>query len=302
MKALLVDPADPTGFSLGEVNEPVAGPGQVLIEAHYASLNRSDLDDPRPGGVPGRDVAGIVLKSSRGGPDVGTRVLALAEGAFAAKVVADVESLAEVPDDVDLATAATLPVAGLAAMQALRAGLLDAPLKGARVLVTGASGAVGRFAVQLSAYGGAETVALVGDRGRADEISRLGADEIVTDLSDVDEPVDLVLETVGGATLVAAWGLLAANGVVQCIGASSGQPATFPSAALAGRARTLSSFLIAPPIAPDLQALVRLVADDSLQVHIAWRGPLSRVAEAADALKHRRLGGKAVLDLRSRAR
>jgi len=310
MRGVVVDPDAPAGFRLDrQVADPVPGPGQVLIEAHHASLNRGDLNDARSGRVPpgsvlGSDVAGVVIAAAAdgSGPVVGARVVALTSGAFAQRVVADVDALAIVPDSVDLAVAAALPVAGLAAVQALRAGLLETPLKGARVLITGASGGVGRFAVQLGAYGGAHVIAVVGDPTRADEMAVLGAEETVTDVTQLDAPVDLVLDTVGGAQLVAAWALLAPGGNLQCIGASSGEPATFPPYAMVGPAKSLTSFLITAPVGPDLDALVRLVEAGSLHVPVAWRGPLTRVEEAADALRGRRVGGKAVLDVLTKPR
>lgn len=304
MRAVVVDPDTPAGFRLARVDDPVPGPGQVLIEAHHASLNRGDLNDARSGRVPpgavlGSDVAGVVLRAAAdgSGPSVGARVVALTSGAFAQRVAADVDALAVVPEGVELATAAALPVAGVAAVQALRAGLLETPLKGARVLITGASGGVGRFAVQLGAYGGAHVIAVVGDPGRVDELAALGAEEVLTDVTQLDAPADLVLDTVGGGQLVAAWALLAPGGSVQCVGASSGQPATFPPYALVGPAKSLSSFLITAPVAPDLAALVRLVETGALRVPVSWRGPLARVEDAAAALRERRVAGKAVLDV-----
>jgi len=303
---VVVDPDAPAGLRVDHVEAPVPGPGQVVIDAHHASLNRGDLNDARSGRVPpgavlGSDVAGVVVKTAKAGPPVGARVVALATGAFAQRVVADVDALAVVPDSVDLAQAATLPVAGVAAVQALRAGLLEAPIKGARVLVTGATGGVGRFAVQLAAFGGAHVIAVVGDPARAAELAELGADEVVTDLAQIDAPVDLVLDSVGGGQLVAAWLLLAPGGSVQCIGASSGEPATFPPYSTVGPAKSLSSFLITAPVAPDLAALVRLVDEGSLRAPVAWRGPLARIGEAADALLARKIAGKAVLDLKARS-
>jgi NADPH:quinone reductase-like Zn-dependent oxidoreductase len=306
VKAVVADPQAAAGVRWGEVADPVPGPGQVLVETHHVSLNRGDLNDARsgrvaPGAVLGSDVAGVVIAAAKraDGPAVGTRVVALAQGAFAQRVAVDIDQLAPVPDGVDLAEAATLPVAGVAAVQALRAGMLETPIKGARVLVLGASGGVGRFAVQLAAYGGGHVIAVVGNPDRAGELTELGADEVVPDPSTVDVPVDLVLDTVGGPQLVTAWGLLAPGGSVQCIGASSGQPATFPAYSTVGPAKTLSSFLITAPVGPDLAALVRLVAAGSLRVPIAWRGPLAKITDAVDALVARRLPGKAVLDLRA---
>jgi NADPH2:quinone reductase len=309
IRAVVVDPEEPAGVRLDRVEEPVPGPGQVLIEAHHVSLNRGDLDDVRSGRVPpgavlGSDVAGVVIETAAdgSGPVVGSRVVALTAGAFAQRVVADVDALAVVPDDVELAVAAALPVAGIAAVQALRAGLLETPLKGARVLITGATGGVGRFAVQLAAYGGAHVIAVIGSSARADELAALGAEETVTDVTQVDAPVDLVLDTVGGPQLVAAWALLSPGGNVQCIGASAGQPATFPAHALVGSAKSLASFHLTTPVGSDLESLVRLVADGSLRVAIGWRGPLAKIDEAVAALRERRVAGKAVLDVLTRSR
>jgi len=159
---------------------------------------------------------------------------------------------------------------------------------------------VGRFAVQLAAYGGAHVIAVVGDAGRAAELTNLGAAQVVTDLGQITEPVDLVLDNVGGPQLVAAWGLLATGGSVQCVGWSSGEPATFAPYATVGPVKSLSSFLITAPVGPDLANLVRLVRDGSLRVDLAWRGPLARIAEAVEGLRDRRISGKAVLDLVSR--
>jgi NADPH:quinone reductase-like Zn-dependent oxidoreductase len=307
VRAVVADPEAAGGFRLAEVEEPRPGPGQLLVEAHHVSLNRGDLTDARSGRVPpgrvlGSDVAGVVVRSTGDGPAVGARVVALAAGAFAGRVAVDVDALAVVPDGVDLAEAACLPVAGVAALQAVRAGLLETPVKGARVLVTGASGGVGRFAVQLGAYAGGHVIAVAGDAAIAAELTELGADEIVNAVADLDEPIDLVLDTVGGAALVAAWERLAPGGSVQCIGWSCGEPAVFPPDAMVGPAKSLSSFLICAPVAPDLANLVRLVEQGSLRVKISWSGPLTRLADAAQALADRRLRGKAVLDLTPRRR
>jgi NADPH:quinone reductase len=307
MRAVLVDPEAPGGIRVGEVPAPAPNPGQVVVETHHASLNRGDVNDVRSGRVPagavlGSDLAGVVVRSTRGGPEVGSRVVALAAGAFAQRVAVDVEALAIVPDPVDLAEAAALPVAGLSALQAIRAGMLEAPVKGARVLVTGASGGVGRFAVQLAAYGGAHVIAVTSSVRHAEELAERGADEVVTSVEEVDEPVDLVLDNVGGPGLVAAWERLAPGGSVQCIGWSSGEPATFPPYAMVATGRSLSSFVITGPVGPDLANLVRMVEQRSLRVEIGWRGPLTKVADAVQALRDRQFSGKAVLDVLSRKR
>jgi NADPH:quinone reductase-like Zn-dependent oxidoreductase len=300
-RALVADPSKRAAVRLAEVAEPVAGPKQVLVEVQHASLNYGDLNDAKsgrvsPGEVLGSDAAGVVVRAAAGGtgPAVGTRVVALTPGAFAECVAVDVATLAEVPESVDLAEAAALPVAGIAALQALRAGGLD---RGKRVLITGASGGVGRFAVQLAAHAGARVIAAVGSPARGQDLVKLGADEVVIGLAGVDQPVDLVVDNVGGPLLVAAWQLLAPGGSLQSVGWTSGEPAVFPSYSTVGMPKSLSSFLVGGDVGADLATLVRFVADGSLNVEVGWRGSWERAAQAAEALVGRRVNGKAVLDL-----
>jgi NADPH:quinone reductase len=301
MRALVADPSRPQAVRLAEVAEPVAGPGQVLVEVHHASLNYGDLNDARSGRVPpgavlGSDVAGVVLQAGDGGPAPGSRVVALAPGAFGERVVAEAGSLAEVPATVGLAQAAGLPVAGVAALRALRAA---GPLLGRRVLITGASGGVGRFAVRLASIAGGHVIAAVGSAARGEGLAEAGADEVVVGLQGIGTPVDVVLDSVGGPHLVAAWQLLAPGGSLQSIGWVSGEPAVFPPYSTIGLPKSLTSFLIEGAVAAELDSLVRLVEKGHLTVEIGWRGSLDRFADAARALRGRRINGKAILDVAS---
>jgi threonine dehydrogenase-like Zn-dependent dehydrogenase len=139
----------------------------------------------------------------------GTRVVGLKRrGAWAQLAAVRTDWLAELPGAVGAAQAATLPVAGLTALKALdRIGNLI----GRRVLVTGASGGVGRFAIQLAAHGGAHVTALA---RRAAGLAELGADEVVSELDAGGPRFDAVLESVGarysarrssGSQTPAAW-------------------------------------------------------------------------------------------------
>jgi NADPH:quinone reductase len=300
MRALIADPSAPFALRPATVPDPVPGPGQVLVAVHHASLNHGDLNDASsgrvpPGGVLGSDVAGVVELAAAGGPPRGTRVVALARGAFAEYSAVDLGALAEVPPSVDLAAAAALPVAGVAALQALRAAGVAA---GKRVLVTGASGGVGRFAVQLAARAGARVIASVGSAARGEGLAEAGADQVVVGLDGIDQPVDAVLDNVGGPTLVAAWKLLAPDGSLQSIGWSSDEPAVFPPYSTIGPPKSLSSFLIEGGAGEVLATLLDLLAAGDLSVEIGWHGPLERAAEAAGALLARRVRGKAVFDVR----
>ncbi|MGW5132394.1 zinc-binding dehydrogenase [Streptomyces sp. NPDC004135] len=301
VRALLVDPSAPVAVRLGEVAEPEPGPGQVLVEVSHVSLNHGDLNNARSGRVPvgavlGSDAAGVVVRAAADGtgPAVGTRVVALTSGAFAERVAIGVGELAEVPEGLDPAKAVGLPVAGVAALRSLRAAGLG---PGRRVLVTGASGGVGRFAVQLAARAGAQVIASVGSAARAEGLAGAGADEVLVGLEGLKEPVDIVIDSVGGPQLVAAWDLLAPGGSVQSVGWTSGQPAVFPPYATVGPAKSLSSFVIDSEAGADLAVLTELAAEGSLTVETGWQGPWNRFDEAAEALHARRVQGKAILEI-----
>jgi NADPH:quinone reductase-like Zn-dependent oxidoreductase len=166
------------------------------------------------------------------------------------------------------------------------------------VLITGASGGVGRFAVRLAAHAGAEVIASVGSVARGEGLAEAGADQTVVGLERLDDPVDVVLDNVGGPQMVEAWQLLAPGGNLQSIGWASGEPAVFAPYSTIGPPKSLSSFLNQGDAGADLAALVQLVADGSLAVEIGWRGSWDRIAEAVEALRGRRVNGKAVLDVK----
>lgn len=298
MRALLVTPGSPSGMALRDTADPVAGSGQVLVRISHASLN---FGEAHTAGSPeaaadtafGWDAAGVVVAPARDdfGPTTGTRVVTFGYGgAWAQRRAVDTDELAVIPDTVDSATAAALPVAGVTALRALRA---SGPLLGRRVLITGASGGVGRFAIQLAALAGARVVA---SAQRADGLAELGAHEVIPDLDDADE-IDVVLDNVGGGQLVQAWGLLTPGGVIQSIGWTSGEPAAFPPYSTVGPSKSLTAFMAGTGFGTDMAYLLDLVADGRLTVDIGWRGSWQRFDEAAAALLGRRVTGKAVLDI-----
>lgn len=299
MRALVVDPGAPGGLRFGEAPEPEAGPQQVLVECRHLALNFGDVNGARnrpPGFVPGWDSSGVVVLASAGGagPATGARVVTTmgSQGGWAERRAVDLDELAVVPGEIDLAAAATLPVAGVTALRALRR---SGALLGRRVLITGAAGGVGRFAVQLAALGGAHVIASVGSETRGTGLRELGANDVVVGLEGVTAPLHAVLDNVGGPQLVGIWPLLAEGGVVQCIGTASQQAATFTS--LVGMRRTIEAFTKGPHSGEDITYLLGLMQAGKLQVDIGWRGSWSRAGEAVDALLGRRVAGKAVLDV-----
>jgi NADPH:quinone reductase-like Zn-dependent oxidoreductase len=264
-------------------------------------LNYGDLNDARSGRVPagavlGSDAAGVVVQAAADGtgPAAGTPVVALTSGAFAERVAINVGALAPIPKGLGPAHAAALPVAGVAALRSLQAAGIGADK---RVLITGASGGVGRFAVQLAARAGAHVIASVGSAARGDGLVEAGADEVLVGLEGLEEPVDAVIDSVGGPQLVAAWNLLAPGGSLQSVGWTSGQPAVFAPYATVGPVKSLTSFVIEGDTGADLTVLAELAAEGAVAVEIGWQGSWYRFDEAAEALRGRRIPGKAVLEI-----
>jgi NADPH:quinone reductase-like Zn-dependent oxidoreductase len=303
MRAVIYDPRARANLRLADVDEPVAAESEALIEVRATALNFGEvhwIDRMRkPGEVPGWDAAGVVIAAAAdgSGPTVGSRVVGFnGAGGWAQRRAVPTENLAVLPDSVDFGQAAALPVAGVTALQALRA---LGPIVGRRVLITGASGGVGRFGVQLAARAGAHVVAAVGSAARGEGLAQLGAAEVVVGLSGVTEPVFGVLDNVGGPLLAEAFSLVADGGSVQSIGMASGQATTidFEAERQFGVRKRLEPFTVRTPFAPDLAYLVELLEAGEIDPQVGLRVSWTEVSEAAEALLDRRVAGKAVLDV-----
>jgi NADPH:quinone reductase-like Zn-dependent oxidoreductase len=216
-------------------------------------------------------------------------------GGWAELRAADTAELAPVPDAVDLGQAAAVPAAGVTALRALRR---LGSLAGRRVLITGASGGVGRFAVQLAARAGAHVVASAGSLERGDGLAELGASEVVAGLTGVIQPVRGAIDMVGGRMLADVYALLEPGGCVQSVGMASLEATSinFEEARLRGGA-SIEAFVVGAGFGPDLSFLVGLVAAGELDPQIGWRGPWEKAAEAAAALLGRQARGKAVMEV-----
>jgi NADPH2:quinone reductase len=308
VRALVAAPGAPGGIELRDVADPEPAPNQALVEVRAVSLNRGECvtlrQQTEDGWRPGWDLAGIVVRQAAdgSGPAAGARVVGWVNGgSWAERAAARTDHLAELPDDLGFDVAATLPVAGLTALGTLaRAGAL----LGTRLAITGAAGGVGRFAVQLAHRGGAHVTGIVGRPERAQGLAELGADDVVVGLEPQGEPFDLVLESVGGASLAAAIDRLAAEGVVVSIGNSSGETTSFDPRVLyrKGSPRIEGYFVTWELLhgrigSEELSYLASLAATGGLDSQIDFRMSWRDAAAAIDALLERRVAGKAVLTI-----
>ena len=306
MRALVATGRTPGRAALVDVERPEPGPHEALVAVRAVSLNRGEvyaLGSADPGWRPGWDLAGEVVQGAAdgSGPPDGSRVVGLVgHGAWSEEVAVAGDWLAQLPDTVDFAAASTLPVAGLTALRALR---FAEQLDGARVLVTGAAGGVGRFAVRLASAAGARVTAVVGGEARSRGLAELGATEVVVGMP-ADGRFDLVLESVGGESMARALELVDQRGTVVSYGVSSHEPTTFDAGPFFRKGGTrLCGLLLFEELthhrsaALDLSHLVGLLARGTLDPQIALEASWHDPEPAFTALLDRRVDGKAVLHL-----
>lgn len=306
-RAVVVDPDAPGRLVIRPVAEPVPDRGEAIVRVRAISLNRGEVRRSTmaaPGWRPGWDLAGEVLRAAAdgSGPPVGARVVGLLpEGAWAERVAVPAHALAELPERVTLVQAATFPVAGLTALHALAKGGL--PL-GRRVLVTGATGGVGVFALQLAHRAGAHVTASVRGAAQAPAVRELGAHEVVTGDAIPPAPAyDLVIDSVGGRTLGTALAALRRGGVCVTLGVSASAEVTFDARQffITGQTTLYGFYLFlelgSEPASVGLRRLAELVAAGQLVPRVSVERPWGEVAKVAQDLMERRFPGKAVLTI-----
>ncbi|MEU6852398.1 NAD(P)-dependent alcohol dehydrogenase [Actinacidiphila alni] len=326
MRAIVQDRyGDPGTLSLGSAAKPEPGPDEVLIRVHAAAVNAYDWHlmrgDPylarltfgvrRPRTrVRGRDFAGQVVGT---GPGVtrfrpGDQVFGEADGAFAEYVSAGQDVLAAIPDGLTFEQAAALPLAGNTALMALRdAGRVRA---GHHVLINGASGGVGTFAVQIGKAFGARVTAVCSARNS--ELARsIGADHVVDyateDFTRSGERADVVLDLVGNHRLAALRRAVAPGGTLVLSGGGASEGGSlFGPMALLLRARATARFargqrltvLTATPSGANLTALADLASRGRLTPVVDRTYPLAEVPDAIRYMETEHARGKVVITVR----
>jgi NADPH:quinone reductase len=231
IRAVMVDRTHPDRLVLQDVPPPVPLPQEAILRVAAFSLNRGEVRrslTAETGWRPGWDFAGTVEVAAADGSGfpVGTRVVGfLLTGAWAQQVAVPTNAIAQLPDSIDFATAATLPVAGLTALMALERGGL---LLGKSVLITGASGGVGYFACQLAHHAGAIVTAQVRRDDQVAFVNAIGVDRVIVgNAFESYGPYDLALDSVGGEVLPAVLETLAVDGTGVMFGATAESEITF---------------------------------------------------------------------------
>ena len=309
-----------------DVDEPVAGPGEVLVAVEAAGVNFIDVYHrsgryplPLPAGI-GVEGAGTVVALGAGvrAPEVGTRVAWLGvQGSYAERVVVPAERAVAVPAALPSELAAAVLLQGLTA----HALTHDTRALGSddTVLVWAAAGGVGRLVVQLAHARGARVLACTSTEEKASEARRLGADRVCVTSAGVDvaawvreetrgRGVEVVYDSVGAASITASLDACARLGLVVSYGQSSG---AVPPIDVLELSRRGSLFLTRPTVfdhivtpgalAARAAAVFGRVLDGSLDVRIHGRLALDEAAQAHRALESRATTGKLVLLPRARA-
>jgi NADPH2:quinone reductase len=322
MRAARVTSLDgPASVTVGEVDEPAAAPGHVLVDVHEAGVSFPDvlmsrgLYQMRPDlpFVPGAECAGVVREVAEGSAfSVGDRVAAFPVlGAFAETVAVPEAMVFPLPDAVSFEAGAALPMNYLTVHFALtRRGQLE---RGETVLVHGAAGGIGTAAIQLARAMDARVIAVVSSDDKIETARAAGAHHIVLadgflaaakELTD-GRGVDVVVDPVGGDRFTDSLRSLAPEGRLLVIGFTAGQiPEVKVNRLLLGNISVVGvgwgAFWMPDPtyLRTQWAAILPLLESGALAPPIGTRHPLDDVAAALTEIDERRAHGKVTLTVR----
>jgi NADPH:quinone reductase-like Zn-dependent oxidoreductase len=313
----------PEQVRVEELETPVAGEGQVLVRVHTASVNRADLDyiGPRPQFIRafvgirrprnprlGTDVAGIVEAVGPGvtrfkpGDRVFGDLLPFEMGSFAELVVAKEKAFLPIPDGIDFDTASTLPHAAVLAIQGLRTRQGRTVQRGDRVLVDGASGNVGPFAVQIAKWKGAEVTGVCRTE-KVEFVRSLGADHVLdyrtTDFTTQPERYDWIIASDSHHSIRSVRRALRPGGQYATLG---GGTKDILEAMVVGKLSSIRSNKWAgimlwwkPFHEPDVRTLTELVLAGILKPAIDTAFPLHETREALERVHNGESQGKVLI-------
>lgn len=287
-----------------ELPQPQPGEGELLIRVRAAGVTPTELrwypttqakdGRPRKGAVPGHEFSGVIagLGKNSNGFQVGQEVYGFNdwfdEGATAEFCLTRPESIAGKPATLTHEAAATVPIGALTAWQGLLERAKIQP--GERVLVHGAAGSVGIFAVQLAHLHGAHVIATA-SAPNLKIVAELGADEVIdyrkSRFEDRTQKVDVVFDGVGGDTLDRSWSMLKPGGRLITIAASNESTTD---------QRSKDAFFIVEPKQTQLVEVAKLLDAGTLKTFVSAVVPLAEASDAYSGSLPKKLGyGKVVV-------
>jgi len=317
MKAIVYTKYGPPELlQLKEVERPTPQDNEVLVKVHAASLNAADLEYLRGtsmirfGGllkpkyrILGSDIAGRVeavgrnVKQFQPGDEIFGDLFYCGFGAFAEYVCAPEKALALKPVNITFEEVATLPQSGLLALQGLRDKRQILP--GQKVLINGAGGGTGSFAVQIAKSFGAEVTG-VDSTEKLDMLHSIGADHVIDytqkDFTKSGQNYDLILDVVVSRSISDYKRALNPNGILRMVGGSMGR--VFKAAFLGpliSRSKKMSIVVWKSMKKEDLDFMKELFEAGKVVPVIDRRCPLSKVAEALRYLEEGHVQGKVVI-------
>lgn len=291
---------DPAGLVYEQIERPHPDKGEALVRVHAAAITRGELDWPtdRLPAIPSYEFSGVVasLGSDVEDFEVGDFVYALSpfdrDGAAAEYIVVPVECLAPRPKNLDHIQSAAIPLAALGAWQ----GLFDHGqlAKGQRVLIHGAAGGVGSYAVQLAHHRGAYVIGTLSTRD-VELVRKLGADEVIdytrTAFEEAIAPVDLVFDTAGGKRLERSIFVIRPGGRLVSV-------AVEPSQEAAADRDINAVYFVVEPNREQLIEIGKLADSGNLQSIISEVFPIADARRAFERSLTAHKAGKIVLRIR----
>jgi NADPH2:quinone reductase len=292
----------PEVLSLVELEDPVPGEGEVLIDVTYAGVNFADTHQREDGYVaaqalpriPGAEVAGVRA-------DNGERVVAFVDGGYAERVVAPTDRVFTIPDGCDDGTALALLLQGLTAWHLYTTcGRVE---RGETVLVVSGAGGVGSLAVQLGAHFGARVIATASSEEKREWCRELGAAEAIDTGAAPDDPVDVVFEMAGGEVFDTCLHALASRGRIVVYGISSREQNEIRTGRLLKGSQSVIGFWLYHYLGErryleePLAHLFELAADGALRARVGGTYALADAARAQVDLAARRTSGKLLIEI-----